>query len=101
MYPAVVHKVKSTITRYGAALVIEFELIDVDHDGVHVDGIFPAEITAGNKLGRLLRNCGMDLPETEDLDSDDVVGRRLGVVVRNKRGRTVEFPSVVDTYVIT
>jgi len=96
-YPAIIIGAKSRKTRFGGALLFEFELKDEQHDGVRIDGMFPPDATERNKTGRLLANCGVGFNDDTGIEIAEIEGREITIVVGKREGKKYVFPCVKDT----
>ncbi len=96
-YPAIIIGAKSRKTRFGGALLFEFEMKDPNHDGVRIDGMFPPDATERNKTGRLLSNAGVEFNGDTGIEMEEIEGRAITIVVGKREGQKYTFPCVKDT----
>ena len=96
-YPAIIIGAKSRKTRFGGALLFEFEMKNEEHDGVRIDGMFPPDATERNKTGRLLANAGVKFDGDKGIEIDEIEGRPITIVVGKREGKKYAFPCVKDT----
>jgi len=97
IYPAIIFELRNRKTRYGPATLIEFEITSENEKGIHIDGMFPGAVTPKNKFGRLLRNIGIDPELANNIDSDELKGKKVLIRVTGKQGKRYIFQSVNDT----
>ena len=98
-YSAVITSANLTEGNFGPQVEFLFTVDGGDHDGANLKHWTSAKFSPKSNLYRLTRAAfGKDIPETYDLDLDDLLGRRLNlmVTIKVKAEDASEFNKVDD-----
>lgn len=84
--------------RYGATWNLEFTILtEGEYKGMKVWGKVSAVLSPGNKLDRWLQAMGITTLEIgEEFDSDEVIGRKCKVVIKNNKSGDKIYSNVDD-----
>ena len=81
-YPARIDKVEERTSSAGNEYWnVEFTIIDGEYEGRKLWGVFMLSPQALWKLRALAQACGLDLSGERELDSEELVGQEVGIVV--------------------
>jgi len=98
VYTAKLNAIEEKDGKWGPFLSWAFKIddSDSDFDGVVVLGMTPTKWAEGEKTDKWLQAFGVDASVGDDFDLDDIIGKKVQIMVQNKTQGDKEYSNVIS-----